>query len=365
MIPFLDLAAQYAEVGPAIEEAALRVLRSGGYVLGPEVAAFEKEFARAIGTTACIGTSTGTSALWLALKAAGIGSGDEVVTTPSTFVATVAAILQTGATPVLADIDPETWNLDPQKAEDAIGPRTRAILPVHLHGRPADLSAFEDICRRRNLLLVEDAAQAHLAESRGRRCGTVGRAGCFSFYPGKNLGSAGEGGAVTTSDPDLARRVRMLRDWGAERKYHHELAGSNERLHSIQAAILRCKLPRLAAWNRKRADLAVRYNRILSNLPLGLPAPAGDDVHAWHVYAIRTERRDALQAALAAKDIQSGIHYPVPVHLQPAYPGLGGAGSFPESEKLARETLSLPLFPEMTESQQDQVAEAIEEAIHG
>lgn len=365
MVPFLDIQAQYARIGAEIEDAALRVLRSGSYVLGPEVAAFEKEFAATVRVEHCIGTSTGTSALWIALKAAGIGPGDEVVSTPATFVATTAAILATGATPVLADIDPATWNLDPALAEAALTPRTKAILPVHLHGRPADMTAFEEICRRRGLLLIEDAAQAHLAESRGRRCGGIGKVGCFSFYPGKNLGSAGEGGAITTNDPDLARRSKMLRDWGAERKYHHELQGSNERLHAIQAAILRAKLPHLEEWTARRDAAARRYLRILSGLGIGLPADPGEDRHAWHVFSIRTKERDRLQAGLAERGIQTGIHYPVPVHLQPAYAGLGTVGSFPQAELLARESLSLPLFPEMTDSQQDEVRGAIEEVLHG
>lgn len=366
VVPFLDLGAQYAQVGDALEKAVVAVLRSGAYVLGPDVAQFEQEFAQACGAAHAVGTSTGTSALWAALKAVDVGPGDEVITSPSTFVATVAAIVAVGAKPVLVDIDPGTWTIDPRLAEAAVTDRTKVVLPVHLHGRAADLGALRALCDRRGLRLIEDAAQAHLARSGGRLCGSVGDLACFSFYPGKNLGSVGEGGAVTTGDEALARRVRMFRDWGAERKYHHELPGSNERLQSVQAAALRVKLPFLEQWTTLRSERAERYGELLAGLPITLPAevPAGDR-HAWHVYAVRLKERDRVQSALHDRGIQTGIHYPVPVHLQPAYPGLGGIGSFPNAESLAAETLSLPLFPELSDAQQDRVVAALTEVLHG
>ena len=357
-VPFVDLSPQHERLGGAVEEAVLRVLRSRRFVLGPEVDSFEEEFAAALGARHCVGVDSGTSALRLSLQALGIGPGDEVVTTPFTFIATVEAIRQAGARAVLADVDPLTWNLDPRRAEEAITSRTRAILPVHLHGRPADLPAFGDICARHGLQLVEDAAQAHLARSGDRTCGTAGAAGCFSFYPGKNLGAAGEGGAVVTSDPEVARRVRMLRDFGSERKYEHVLPnGTNARLESIQAAVLRAKLPALEGWTREREALAGRYLSGLSGLPLELPAPlpAGDR-HVWHVFAVRHPERDRIRRELAEAGIETGIHYPTPVHLQPACSHLGrGPGDFPVSEELSRTILSLPLWVGMPESDQDRV----------
>ena len=367
-IPFVDLEPQYREAGAAVEEAALRVLRSRRYVLGPEVAAFEAEFAAVIGTSYCVGVDSGTSALRLALQAAGIGPGDEVVTTPATFIATVEAIRQTGARPVLADIDPVSWNLDPASVEAAIGPRTRAILPVHLHGRSANLCALAEICLHHGLLLIEDAAQAHLASHGGLRCGTLGIAGCFSFYPGKNLGAAGEGGAVVTSDPEIARRVAMLRDFGSEAKYEHVLhGGTNARLESIQAAILRAKLPFLEGWTAERERIALRYLDGLAGLPLTLPAPAGpDDRHVWHVFAIRHPRRDWLRAELAARGIETGIHYPKPVHLQPACQSMGyREGDFPLAEAFCRETLSLPLWTGMPPEVQERVVGAVRDVLGG
>lgn len=367
-IPFVDLEPQYRDAGAAVEEAALRVLRSRRYVLGPEVEAFEGEFASTLGSRFCVGVDSGTSALRLALQAAGIGPGDEVVTSPATFIATVEAIRQAGARAVLADIDPATGNIDPRAASSAIGTRTRAILPVHLHGRPADLCSLGELCLRHGLLLIEDAAQSHLASHGGRLCGTVGMAGCFSFYPGKNLGAAGEGGAVVTSDPEIAGRVAMLRDFGSARKYEHILqAGDNARLESIQAAILRAKLPFLEGWTRERERIALRYMDRLAGLPLDLPAPvAPGDRHVWHVFAIGHPDRDRLRAELAARGVETGIHYPTPVHLQPACQSLGyGEGDFPRAEAFCRRTLSLPLWTGMSEAAQDRVVAAVEEALEG
>ncbi|MDQ3810043.1 MAG: DegT/DnrJ/EryC1/StrS family aminotransferase, partial [Chloroflexota bacterium] len=302
-----------------------------------------------------------TSALHLALLAAGIGPDDEVITTPHTFVATVAAIRYTGARPVLVDIDPESFNIDPRLVEAAVTSRTRAIVPVHLYGQPADMDPIMDIARRRGLVVIEDACQAHGAEYRGRRVGSIGDFGCFSFYPGKNLGAYGEGGAVTVNDADRARELRMLRDWGSQRKYHHELRGYNYRLEEIQAAVLRVKLRYLEQWTEARRSHAALYSRLLAGsanvtAPCEMPARR----HVYHVYAIRSARRDALQAELRNAGIGTGIHYPLPVHLQPAHADLGyGQGAFPHAERAAGEVLSLPMYAELSEDMLRRVAEAI------
>ncbi|MRX51819.1 aminotransferase class I/II-fold pyridoxal phosphate-dependent enzyme [Paracoccus sp. S-4012] len=364
MIPFLDLQAQYRTVGPEIEAAVLRTLRGCSYVLGPEVERFEEDFAAYCGTKHAVAVSTGTSALHLALLAAGIGPGDEVITVPMTFVATVAAIVYAGATPVFADIDPHTWNLDPAAAEAAITPRTRAILPVHLHGRLADMDALRAIARRHNLVLIEDAAQAHGAERGGVRAGAFGAMGCFSFYPGKNLGAAGEGGAVTTNDAALADAIRCLRDWGQQGKYNHVRHGFNYRMEAIQGAVLGVKLRYLDGWNDARRRIADAYSDGLAP-ELVRPAPFGLD-HACHVYAIRVPDRDRSREALQRAGVSTNIHYPTPVHLQPAYAGLGyRKGQFPASEAFARETLSLPLFPEQQPEQVAAVIEAVNRVAAG
>ncbi len=359
MIPFLDLHAQYRSVGKDIEAAVVDVLRSGEYVLGPQVTAFEREFAAHCGAREAIAVSSGTAALHLALVAAGIGPGDEVITVPMTFVATVAAVLYAGATPVLVDIDPGTWTMDPVEVEAAITPRTKAIMPVHLHGRLADMGAIVALARRHGLLVIEDAAQAHGAERDGKRAGTFGDIGCFSFYPGKNLGACGEAGAVVTDRADLADAVRLLRDWGQAAKYEHVRLGFNLRMDNVQGAALRVKLRKLDEWTQKRRDVAALYRELLEGSGLTLPAPAGHD-HVFHVYAVRTKERDALRPALTAAGIGTGIHYPKPVHLQPGYASLGyGPGAFPESELMGLQTLSLPIFPEMTSDQVREVAAAV------
>jgi dTDP-4-amino-4,6-dideoxygalactose transaminase len=360
-IPFVDLGPQYREVQEDVEAAALRVLRSGWYVLGPEVEAFEAAFAKACGVEFCVGTSSGTSALQIALAAHGIGPGDEVITTPFTFIATAESIRAVGATPVFADADATTWNLDPAKAEAAITPRTKAIMPVHLHGRPADLSAFESICAKHGLLLIEDAAQAHLARSGDRICGSVGHSACFSFYPAKNLGACGEGGAVVTNDPTVARRLRMLREFGSERRYVNELPhGTNARLESLQAAILAAKLPYLAHWTDQRRKLASRYRELLSGLALTLPAPEGADTHVWHVFAVMVADRERVQADLARRGIQTSAHYPIALHLQASLASLGyEPGDFPVAERLSREVLSLPLYLGLTDEMQSEVAQGL------
>jgi dTDP-4-amino-4,6-dideoxygalactose transaminase len=360
MIPFVDLKAQYKAIQPEIDTAIQSVLESCQFTLGAEVAEFEKEFAAYSGSTHGVGVNTGTSALHLALLAAGVGAGDEVITTPFTFVATTAAIHYTGARAVLADIDPDTYCLDPTLIEAAITPRTKAIIPVHLYGHPVDMDPILAIARKHNLVVVEDACQAHGAEYRGRRVGSLGDVGCFSFYPGKNLGAYGEGGMAVTANGEFLRTLRMLRDWGAEKKYEHVLKGYNYRLEGLQGAVLRVKLRHLEAWTEARRQAAARYAALLKGTEIPLPKEAPFARHVYHIYAIRTPKREALQAALHRQGIQTGIHYPYPVHLLPAYSDLGyKRGQFPHSEKAAEQVLSLPMYPELTEASQEAVAAAL------
>jgi dTDP-4-amino-4,6-dideoxygalactose transaminase len=336
------------------------VLDSCAFTLGPEVAAFEKAFAAYSQAMHGIAVNTGTSALHLALLAAGVGRGDEVITVPFTFVATASAIDYTGARPVFVDIDPQTYTMDPKALEAAITERTRAIIPVHLYGQPADMDPIMAIAERHGLVVIEDAAQAHRAEYKGRRTGSIGDMGCFSFYPGKNLGAYGEGGMVTTDSPAHDRAIRMLRDWGAEKKYHHVMKGYNFRMEGIQGAVLRVKLPHLDAWTEARRQAAARYDRLLAGSGIPTPKAAAYAYHVYHVYAIRSAHRAEWQKALQAKGIQTGIHYPTPIHLLPAFAELGyREGQFPHAEAAAREVLSLPMFPELTEAQCEEVAHAL------
>ncbi|MBM4429377.1 MAG: DegT/DnrJ/EryC1/StrS family aminotransferase [Chloroflexi bacterium] len=360
MIPFVDLKTQYHSIKTEIDAAIASVLESSQFVLGKEVAAFEEEFAAYCQTKYTIGVNSGTSALHLALLAAGIGPGDEVITVPFTFVATVAAIVYTGARPVFVDIEPRSFTIDINRIEAAITTKTKAILPVHLYGQSADMDPILEIARRRGLVVIEDAAQAHGAEYRGRRVGSIGDLGCFSFYPGKNLGAYGEGGAVTTNNPEHARTIRMLRDWGAERKYQHVLKGYNYRMEGFQGAILRVKLRHLEAWTEARRTHAARYNGLLTGNGLLTPEELLYARHVYHIYAIRTPGRDVLQQALNAQGIQTGIHYPIPVHLLPAHAGLGyHAGDFPCSERAADQVLSLPMFAELSDEQIETVTAAV------
>jgi dTDP-4-amino-4,6-dideoxygalactose transaminase len=362
VIPFVDLKAQYASIKPEVAEAIQRVLESCQFALGPEVAAFEEEFSAYCHAQHGIGVNNGTSALHLALLAADIGAGDEVITVPFTFVATVSAICYTGATPVLVDIDPRTFTIDPARIEAAITPRTRAIMPVHLFGQPADMDPILDIARRHDLVVIEDAAQAHGAEYKARRAGSLGDMGCFSFYPGKNLGACGEGGMVVTSNAAYARKIRMLRDWGAEKKYHHVLKGYNYRMEAIQGAVLRVKLRYLEAWTESRRAAAAHYRALLAHTGIELPVEMPYARHVFHVYAVRTGQRAAWIDALSAKGIQTGIHYPIPVHRLPAFADLGyAAGRFPNAERAANEVLSLPMFAELTAEQREQVGGALGE----
>lgn len=360
-IPLLDLKAQYLGLKPEIDAAVSRVLLSGNFILGAEVAAFEDKFAAFVGTSYAVGVNSGTSALHLALLACGIGRGDEVITVPFTFVATVAAIEYTGAKPVLVDVDPKTLTMDPVALEAAITPRTKAIVPVHIYGQPADMAAILDIAARRCIPVLEDAAQAHGATHQGRLAGSMGLAGCFSFYPGKNLGAAGDGGAVTTNDADVARKLRLLRDWGSSTKYRHEIKGFNFRLDAIQAAILTVKLRALSDWTVARQAHAHFYREAFSRAGITTIAERDGDGHAYHIFAIRTLNREAVARKLASEGVATGIHYPIPVHLQDAYPGLGGPGSFPVSEQASREVLSLPIYPELSEATLARIVDLVAE----
>ncbi|MBC7243237.1 MAG: DegT/DnrJ/EryC1/StrS family aminotransferase [Anaerolineae bacterium] len=359
-IPLVDLKAQYRSIQPDIDAAIRRVVENTSFILGKEVQAFEQAFAQYCGADHCIGVSSGTAALHLALRAAGISPGDEVITSPFTFVATAEAIWMAGARPVFVDIHPRYYCIHPDLIERAITPRTKAIMPVHLYGQPADMDPIMDIARRHQLLVIEDAAQAHGAEYHGRRTGTLGDIAGFSFYPGKNLGAYGDAGAVVTNNAELAERVRMLRDHGRRSKYEHEILGYGERLDALQAAILAAKLPHLETWTERRRALARRYHQLLVGAPVELPEEMSGTRMVYHIYAIRTSHRDALLQHLNAQGIGAGIHYPIPLHLQPSLRYLGyQPGDFPEAERASQEVLSLPLYPEMTDEQQDMIVEAI------
>ena len=361
MIPFVDLKTQYLGIKDEITAAIGRVLESGHYVLGDEVAEFERRVRRLLRFAPFgVAVNSGTSALHLALLAAGVGPGDEVITVPFTFVATVAAIQFTGARPVLVDIDPASLTMAPDQIERAITPRTKAVLPVHLHGRPADMDPILEIARRHRLIVIEDAAHAPGAEYNGHRVGSLGDLACFSFYPGKNLGACGEGGLVTTSRPEYERTLRMLRDWGAARKHQYERKGFNYRMDSIQGAVLGVKLRHLAPWTEARRAHAARYDRLLQDSGVETPLALPHTRHVYHVYAVRYPRRNAIQAALGDRGIETGLHYPIPVHLQTAYADLGyKLGDFPCSERAANDVLSLPVFPELSEEQINEVVGAI------
>src|SRR5215217_152132 len=360
LIPFLDLKAQYRQIKPEIDAAVARAIDSTQFVLGPEVAEFEERFASYCSVRHCLAVNSGTSALHLALLAAEVGPGDEVITVSMTFVATTAAILYSGATPVFVDVDPVTWTMDPGLIEAAITPRTKAIIPVHLYGQMADMDAIMEIARKHRLFVIEDACQAHGAEYKGRRAGSIGDLGCFSFYPGKNLGAYGEGGAVTTNNPEYARKVRILRDWGAERRYHHDLKGFNYRLEGVQGAVLGVKMKYIEGWTESRRTHAARYDELLADSAYDLPITPADLHHVYHVYAIRHSRRDALQAFLHERGVGTNIHYPIPVHLQRCFAELEHkVGDFPHAERAANEVLSLPMYPEFQPQQQDQVIAAL------
>ena len=361
-VPFVDLQAQYRSIKAEVDAAVQRVLDTSAFILGREVEAFERAFAEYVGAGECVGVSNGTAAIQLALQACGVGAGDEVVVPANTFFATAEAVSTAGATPVFVDCDPVTYNIDAGRIEEVITERTRAVIPVHLYGQPADLDAVFEVAERHKLLVIEDAAQAHGARYKGVRVGARGAAGCFSFYPGKNLGAYGEGGAVVTNDPEVARRLRMLRDHGSEQKYRHELVGYNFRLEGIQGAVLGVKLKYLDDWNALRRRHAARYRELLAPLAdsLTLPQEADYAEHVYHLFVIQADARDELQRYLSAAGVHTGIHYPVPVHLQPAYASLGHKeGDFPNAESQARRVLSLPMFAELNEYQIKYVADAL------
>jgi len=359
-IPVFSLKGQVTAIQPEIEAAFRRVIESGTFVLGPEVEAFEREFAQFCGAKHAVGVNSGTSALHLALLAAGIGPGDEVITVPFTFIATVAAIEYVGARPVFVDIDTESFTIDAAQIEERITPKTKAILPVHLYGQPADMDAINAIARRHGLIVIEDASQAHGARYRGKRVGGLGDLGCFSLYPTKNLGAYGEAGAVSTDNDEYAKRLRMLRDWGQEAKYRHVLRGFNNRMEALQGAVLSVKLRHLPDWTDARRRLARRYDKLLASVAPILPKQLEGREHVYHIYGIRVRDRQRVQQRLTEQGIGTAVHYPEPVHLIAAYRDLGySEGAFPRSEALARETLSIPLYPELTDEQQDRVVKAL------
>ena len=365
-VPFLDLKSEYAELRDEILPALDRICRESAFVQGPEVEAFEKEFAAFCGTKHCVALSSGTAALHLGLLALGVQPGDEVITTPNTFLATAEAITYCGASPVLVDIDPATANIDANLIERAVTRRTRAIIPVHLYGRPADMDSIRSIAARHDLRVLEDAAQAHGARYRGAMVGSLGNAAAFSFYPTKNLGAYGEGGALTTNDDLIAQFARAARSHGQTARYAHEFVGYNYRMQGFQGAVLRIKLRHLNAWTEKRRAIAREYRRILQNARIDLPVDDPRDECVYHQFVIYVNSRCSVIAKLAEKEIDTAVHYPTPVHLQPAYASLGDpAGTYPLAERACDRVLSLPLFPGMSEEQVRHVADSVLEIVGG
>jgi len=361
-VPFLDLGAQYRSIYDELAPALQQVFESTAFAGGPFVADFENEFAAYCGCDFAIGVSSGTAALWLVMLGLGIGPGDEVITVPNTFIATAEAISFCGATPVFVDVDPQTYTMNPDLLESAITSCTKAIIPVHLYGQPADMDPIRAVAERYGLFVIEDACQAHGAQYKGRKAGSLADAGCFSFYPGKNLGAYGEAGAVTTNNPELAQTIRMLRDHGQTEKYKHALVGWNDRMDGLQGAILSVKLRHLDEWNEARRERARLYTEFLEDVQgVVVPQEAPYARHIYHIYAVRVPHRDQIIADLCGQGIGCGIHYPVPIHLQKAYEFLGYAeGCFPVAEQSAREVLSLPIYPELTLEQLETVAGALE-----
>jgi dTDP-4-amino-4,6-dideoxygalactose transaminase len=362
-IPFLDLKTQYKEIEQEVLPMVTEAMTNGAFIGGPQVANFETEFAEFCHSTYCVGVNSGTDALRFALMAVGVAPGDEVITVPNTFIATTEAISQVGAVPVFVDIYPHTCNMDISLIEEKITEKTRVILPVHLYGQPADMEPILELAEKHSFMVIEDACQAHGALYKNQKAGSMGIAGCFSFYPGKNLGAYGEGGAVVTRDEDIANKIRMIRDHGQEKKYFHSLEGYNGRLDAIQAGVLRIKLKRLNNWNRSRRKNAAHYNELLSNIDdVTITVEADFAQSVYHLYVIFVEKRDELQNFLADKGIATGLHYPLPLHLQKAYSHLGyKQGDFPVTESAAKRLLSLPMFPELTADQIAYVANSIRE----
>jgi dTDP-4-amino-4,6-dideoxygalactose transaminase len=360
VLPLLDLRRQYLSIKEEVDAALLTTVASGRYILGAEVARFEEEFAEYCGTRHCVGVSSGTGGLALALEAVGVSEGDEVIAPANTFIASVLPVLRLGARPVLVDCDERTATVDVEQVAEAIGPRTRAVIAVHLYGQPADVDPLAELCATHGLSFVEDACQAHGARYKGRRVGGLGQVAAFSFYPSKNLGGIGDGGAVTTDDDDVAERIRLRRDVGQSDKYVHAVKGWNDRLDAIQAAVLRVKLRHLDHWNDLRRQHAAAYDAALSSTDVRVPRAAEWSEHVWHLYVVRSNERDRLRSALAESDVETGLHYPLPLHLQPALADLGySSGDFPITESWADELLSLPMFPELEPAEIERVTDAV------
>jgi dTDP-4-amino-4,6-dideoxygalactose transaminase len=359
-ISLVDLRLQYSLLRDEIDGAMKRVMESADFILGHDVKEFEREFGEFLGINNCVGVASGTDALLMVLKALNIGPGDEVIVPAHTFVATAFAVSLVGARPIFADVKNDDYTIDPQQVETLISPRTKAVMPVHMYGHVADMDPLRETASRNGISVVEDACQAHGARYRGRRAGTFGIASAFSFYPGKNLGAFGDGGLVASNEPEIAKSVKLLRNYGQIEKYHHELIGQNSRLDTLQAAVLRVKLRRLENWNQQRRQIADLYREALSDVPVVLPRCLPTVEHVYHLFVIRSPQRSALLSHLHSQGIGAGVHYPVPLHLQKPYENLGyRAGQFPVSEKICSEVLSLPMYPEMTENQVGAVAEAV------
>jgi dTDP-4-amino-4,6-dideoxygalactose transaminase len=361
-IPLVDLKAQYQSIKAEIDAAIERVIRDTSFIMGPDVSAFEGDFAHYCGAKYCVAVASGTSALQLALLACDVGPGDEVITVAHTFTATAESIVQCQATPVFIDIDPSTYLMDPMKIEAAITPKTKAIVPVHLYGRPARMDLINAVARKHGLMVVEDAAQAHGAQFKGQAVGVLGDAASFSFYPGKNLGAYGDAGAVTTDNEKIAQKIRMLRDHGRfQSKYEHQIVGFGERMDTLQAAILRAKLPHLSDWTKSRRKSAAIYSNLLKGAGIQLTEDDQDSYSVYHLYVIRLgEQRDKVLGFMQSQGVGAGIHYPIPLHLQPAYKMLGyKKGDLPNTERAAEQVLSLPIYPELTETDQQLVIQAL------
>jgi dTDP-4-amino-4,6-dideoxygalactose transaminase len=364
-VPFLDLKAQYSGIREEMNAAVLRVLETASFVGGPVLEKFEHEFAAFVGAKYCVGVANGSDAITLSARAAGLGPGDEVLVPANSFFASAEAISNAGATPVFVDVDPVTFHMDPERAAEAVTDRTRAVVAVHLYGRAMNMKPFETLASRHNLVIIEDCAQAHGAAMDGQTVGASGRLTCYSFYPGKNMGAYGDGGAVTTSDPDWMRRLRILRDHGSPGKYEHSVLGWNSRLDALQAAVLSVKLPYLHRWNASRRQLAIKLAAALAGSPIIPPAIPEGNQHVFHLFVVRCSRRDQLKHFLDERGIQTGIHYPVPLHLTAAYQSLGapGRGSKPVTESLSSQILSLPIYPELSDEQTDHLIAALRQFI--
>ncbi|ACS91098.1 DegT/DnrJ/EryC1/StrS family aminotransferase [Thermococcus sibiricus] len=365
MIPFVDVKREYHEIKEEIDNAVQRVLESGWFILGEELKKFEEEFAKYLGANYAIGVNSGSDALYLSVKALGIGRGDEVITVSHTFISTVDAIVRNGARPVFVDIDPETYTIDVNQIEEKITKKTKAIIPVHLYGHPADMDPIMEIAEKHGLYVIEDASQAHGAEYKGKKVGSIGHVACFSFYPTKNLGAYGDAGAIVTNDNELAERLRMMRNYGSPKKYYHDFIGVNSRLDEIQAAILRVKLKYLNRWNERRREIAKLYNEFLKDTGVITPVEKEWAKHVYHLYVIRHKERDELQQYLLRNGIKTQIHYPVPVHLQKAYLDLGVKVRLPVTEQISQEILSLPMFPHLSDTEVEKIARVVKDASNG